>query len=177
MFPTFEQVAVHEAGHAVMAQRCGVRVSAITVNPSARRYGCVRLRLPPGPLDPRKGILISLGGSMAEAVHRFGAGNIDLTADWADDSTDFRNASRYAKQIVGCSSLLPSQVLDHASAKCHRLLCRPETWDTVLAAAAALMERRTLQGCELETLVHKANLTYSFGPLADFDLTDSNAAT
>lgn len=145
--------AVHEAGHAVMAELCGQQVTEVEVEGDDRHTGSVRsLRfveehpeevdphLPTAPLERR--LLCTVAGMVAEAMASGRDG-------WDDGSEDLDAAVRLAIQVVGdCERVIP--FLETARAHAEDLLRRH--WTAVEILADALVARGRLSGEEVRRL-------------------------
>jgi ATP-dependent Zn protease len=146
--------AYHEAGHAVMAQLCGQRITEVEIIGDTEHSGSVRsLRIheEQGPdVDPgiptaltERMLLCLVAGMVAESM-------ISGRRSWDEGSEDLDAAVRLAMKVVGdCERVLP--FLEIAREHTEDLLRR--NWPAVDRLAAALMERRRMTGEEVRRLL------------------------
>jgi ATP-dependent Zn protease len=146
--------AYHEAGHAVMAQLCGQRITEVEIVGDDDHLGTVRsLRFPEDPspeADPHlptapveRRLLCTAAGMVAEAM-------VSGRRDWDESSEDLDAAVRLAMKVVDdCDRVIPflELVRDHTE----ELLRR--NWPAVSTLAEALMEHRRLTGEQVRRLL------------------------
>lgn len=146
--------AFHEAGHAVMAELCGQRVTEVEIVGDDELTGSVRsLRfveedpavvdphLPTAPAERR--LLCTVAGLVAEAM-------VSGRDGWDSSSEDLDAAVGLALRVVGdCERVLPflEKVRDHAEDLLRR------SWPAVETVAAELVARRRLTGDEVRRLL------------------------
>jgi len=146
--------AYHEAGHAVMAQLCGQRITEVEIIGDSEHSGSVRsLRIheeqgpdvDPGiPTAPTERLLLCLvAGMVAEA-------RVSGRRSWDEGCEDLDAAVRLAMQVVGdCERVLP--FLEIARDHTEGLL--KNHWPAVEALASSLIERRRMTGEEVRRLL------------------------
>lgn len=146
--------AYHEAGHAVMAQLCGQRITEVEIIGDAEHSGSVRsLRIheeqesdvdPSIPTAPTERLLLCLvAGMVAEAM-------VSGHRSWDEGCKDLDTAVRLAMQVVGdCERVLPFLEL----AREHTESLLRINWPAVERLADALMERRRMTGEEVRRLL------------------------
>jgi len=146
--------AYHEAGHAVMAQLCGQRITEVEIIGDAEHAGSVRsLRIheeqepdvdssiPTAPIE--RSLLCLVAGMVAEAM-------VSGHRSWDEGCEDLDAAVRLAMQVVGdCERVLP--FLEIAREHTEGLL--ESHWPAVEALASSLIERRRMTGEEVRRLL------------------------
>jgi len=145
--------AYHEAGHAVIAELCGQRITRVEIDGDDERSGSVALlRFSPDPfeiVDPamptahvERRLLCILAGGVAEA-------RVGGRAELDESAPEIHLAVRLALRVVGdCAEVLP--YIERARDHLDDLLATH--WDAVEVVAAALVERGSLAGVELRRL-------------------------
>ena len=158
---TPRRVALHEAGHAVMAHVLGQRLWRASIKPDEHTLGRVARHwrgIDPQAMAPRMErrirdeALVSLAGDAAE---RIGTGRGDRRATW---ETDRLKAASAIEALTwgdegGREAWLLGRLL---RLRADRMLRRH--WPAVLAVAGALEERREIPGGELARLVRAARV-------------------
>jgi len=146
--------AVHEAGHAVMAELCGRQVTEVEIVGDREHSGMVHsLALPPDPADGaalegdredvERQLKIILAGTVAEAM-------VSGREDWDETSEDLDAAVRLAMSLVDdCEDVLP--LLAEIRSDVERDL--RDRWTAVEALAAELLIRKALTGTEVRNLL------------------------
>lgn len=146
--------AVHEAGHAVMAELCGRLLTEVEIVGDREHSGMVHsLAFPPdrsGAVPPEdeaedveRQLKIVLAGTVAETMF---AGR----EDWDETSADLDEAVRLAMRLVDdCEDVLP--LLADIRSDVERDL--RSRWAAVEAVARELLIRRALTGAEVRSLL------------------------
>jgi len=146
--------AYHEAGHAVMAQLCGRRVTEVEIIGDEEHSGTVQWRrlaeehpaeddpgIPTAPIERR--LLCVAAGMVAEAM-------ISGRNSWNESSDELDEAVRLAMRVVGdCERVLP--FLEVVREHTEDLLRRH--WPAVESLAASLMEHQKMTGEEVRSLL------------------------
>ncbi len=146
--------AYHEAGHAVMAQLCGRRVTEVEIIGDEEHSGTVQWRrfaeehpaeddagIPTAPIERR--LLCVAAGMVAEAM-------ISGKNSWNESSDELDEAVRLAMRVVGdCERVLP--FLEVVREHTEDLLRRH--WPAVESLAGELIRRRRMSGEEVRRLL------------------------
>lgn len=146
--------AYHEAGHAVMAQLCGRRITEVEIVGDEDHTGSVRsLRftgehpsehdpaLPTAPIERR--LLCTAAGLVAESM-------VSGRRDWDEGSEDLDLAVGLAMKVVGdCERVIPflGIVREHTEDLLQR------NWQAVEALAETLVKQRRMTGDEVRRLL------------------------
>ena len=148
--------AFHEAGHAVMAELCGRRVTEVEIVGDREHAGMVHsLAFPPDPADGvsqtaeakdvERHLKIILAGTVAEAM-------VAGRDGWDETSEDLDAAVRLGMRLVDdCEDVLP--LLEDIGAEVERVL--REHWPAVEEVARELLDRKALDGSEVRKLLAK----------------------
>jgi ATP-dependent Zn protease len=162
MAKELKRTAYHEAGHAFVAWREGLRVKRATIRPTADYFGQVHHasglsakqveELDVSIVSPRvrealeKRIRISFAGWLAEHRH-------DRTADEAHSMSDYGHALDLMMRLAGSQREinLYSALLKYQTKEMLRV-----GWPHVRAIAVALLERKTLTGQEIRQVINKS---------------------
>jgi ATP-dependent Zn protease len=146
---TDKEMAYHEAGHAVIHAKHGGTINRISIVRTDSRRGVHISPLPaPEPLDEaaaRRTIQTLMGGEVAHYLLRDEKKEVP-------DSLDRERALQSARKVTASDSAantLVAEGWDEALA----LLREPAAWARVQALAAALIERRTLEGAEITQIL------------------------
>ena len=146
--------ALHEAGHAVIAQLNGQQITTVEIVGDAEHAGSVQsLRFPPDPAETggseeagaciERRLRCTLAGAAIEAL-------VIGREDWDERSEELDAAVRLAMQLVeDCERVLPylEQVRREVEAELRH------HWQAVEALAAELLERKALTGAEVRQLL------------------------
>jgi hypothetical protein len=145
--------AVHEAGHAVMAELCGRLLTEVEIVGDHEHAGSVQSRaFNPSPdaetEDIERHLKIILAGIVAEAM-------VSGREGWDETSEDLDTAVRLAMRLVDdCEDVLP--LLEDIGSDVMRDLERH--WSAVETLAAELLDRKALTGSQVRNLL-KPHLT------------------
>jgi hypothetical protein len=146
--------AFHEAGHAVMAELCGRRVTEVEIVGDSEHTGSVHsLAFPPDPgegstsdaeiEDIERQLKIILAGTVAEAM-------VTGREEWDEASEDLDVAVRLAMRLVDdCEDVLPL-LADIKAGVESKLRAR---WPAVETVAEVLIARKSLTGTEIRKLL------------------------
>ncbi|MGO9839481.1 MAG: hypothetical protein ACLP1X_35320 [Polyangiaceae bacterium] len=142
--------AYHEAGHAIVAIACSHRIRSITIDTRGTHAGEVESEAEGDDPDAElRHLRVLLGGIGAEVIAAED-GDIDH-----DDSMGFREdldrAIDVVRSLVGEDERARAQMLDAESRRVNELLHRK--WEDVRMLAHALVNRRTLDGAEVATIL------------------------
>lgn len=181
--PLDEQVAYHEAGHAVAFYVFGDGVEWVRIySPTAKERGGVkRRRKPPGLSDTKsrtmREVLATMAGRVAERLHYGRRRRLHwLSSDGrACEEYIERLTGRHAVHAVGLN-LPPEMVRENRE---HARLCRAyekllehrterllrACWPAVDAVARALLDERKLTGARVRQLIREAKPDLDIGAL------------
>lgn len=139
--------AYHEAGHAVMAQLCGQRITEVEIVGDEDHTGSVQSQrfadehgsnhdpsIPTAPTERR--LLCTAAGMVAENL-------VSGRGQWDESCEDLDTAVHLAMKVVGdCDRVIPylEIVLEHTEDLLRR------NWTAVEALADSLVERRRMTG-------------------------------
>lgn len=146
--------AIHEAGHAVMAELCGQHLTEVEIEGDSEHAGTVQsLRFPPDPAEDdspeaaaasiEARLKCVLAGTVAE-------GRVSGRDGWDQASEDLDLAVRLAMRLVDDCEDVPPLLEDVREVVEEELACN---WPAVEALAAELLERRSLSGAEVRKLL------------------------
>jgi hypothetical protein len=143
---TDEQLAYHEAAHAVLGWQVGDRVGRVAITPRAEaNLGLVRLEAHPGGATPAARLLVLMAGEAGVARA--------LPGRPRPDSGDRRSAARVARSATGGDAIETALWVTDAPAAARERLEDPLTWSLVERVSAALVARRQLDADEFRALV------------------------
>jgi hypothetical protein len=134
-------VAIHEIGHACIANQLGLRVESVEIHADASGQCFFR----PGPEEDL--IAATMAGEAAEI--EFGIRDVGVVADCADP--DRFRALAYARRLEPAD---PDRALRRGAAVARSVLQR--YWSPVERLAEILLEQRLIAGEELRTLLDAA---------------------
>jgi hypothetical protein len=140
--------AVHEAGHAVMAELCGRLLTEVEIVGDREHAGSVQSRaFNPSPdaetEDIERQLKIILAGTVAEAM-------VSGRKGWDETSEDLDAAVRLGMQLVDdCEDVLP--LLEDIGTDVERDLRRH--WPAVEMLVVELLDRKALTGSEVRKLL------------------------
>ena len=101
--PTKEEVAYHEAGHAVIAHYLGIAIDYATIEPEANIAGQVRYTINLDKLPPSQQVMITLAGPIAEdmvtTTPRFVTFDDLMTYSTSDGQGVLRVINKYKDQV------------------------------------------------------------------------------
>ncbi|MDM8519877.1 hypothetical protein QUF64_07500 [Anaerolineales bacterium HSG6] len=101
--PTKEEVAYHEAGHAVIAHYLGIAIDYATIEPNKNIVGQVRYTISLDKLPPSQQVMITLAGPIAEdmvtASPRFVTFEDLMTYSASDGHGVLRVINKYQDQV------------------------------------------------------------------------------
>jgi hypothetical protein len=142
----------YEAGHAIIALVCGVSVgSAAIIETEGTAGTSISGKVRHGDMSPLLGAVITMAGPLAELR---GIGSLD--ADCADIVEDHRHeVSALLLELImregakaGAPEVWEEICMDYLN----------EHWDGIERVAAALIEKKSLTGDEIEALYHGARV-------------------
>lgn len=141
----FGSVAIHEAGHAVVAERLGLRVTSLAYRNI--NDGWVEIE---DSEDHEKEAMVALGG--IAAVELF-MGPVDLEMEDHDgDDCDLPTARRHAVALVGPDGDVEG-LLAELRKRTDQVLSLPGTEQVVRSIADAAVQRRGLDGDAVRRLM------------------------
>ncbi|MGH2352823.1 MAG: sigma-70 family RNA polymerase sigma factor [Chloroflexota bacterium] len=151
--------AIHEAGHAVMAHLHGVSIHRVSIDlPAphgaahpARPSPALRASRPemPSPLPPSPPAAQMAMILAGEAAHFLRSGRRQAI----DGSDDRARAGRVARDAAAGDDVEAALILEQQWTRTRERLDQPQAWARVERLAAALLERRTIEGDRLNALV------------------------
>ena len=140
------RLAVHEAGHAVMALHLGQRVHSVSIVQDLRRSDQGHALIDHDG-DVSTAILIALAGPVAEILAGGGSG-----PRW---ERDLAMASEWACQVCSTEAGV-DEMIDRMWARAQEILGDARLWASVEALALVLMERREIDGREAGRICRQA---------------------
>ena len=161
---TERRAAIHEAAHAVCGRILGFACGGAAISNDGTGSATVapvfslhwdyhaRGDIMSSVLDK---ITVCWAGPVAEDImmQRHKVPMHDATAQMADAFTDDRGDLAQIKQLQA-KYYVEDRDIEAARARARELLTEPKTWAAVERVAAALLEKRTLTGSEIDALVH-----------------------
>jgi hypothetical protein len=152
------RIAIHEAGHAVLAFHLDIKLAHVSIEPAG--LGICRPAVPGKAISPNHKVLFYVAGCVAEEVHLGQA-----------DENGCRRDLHNAELLM---PLLRSDLsIEDMLATCWRCLTQPRPRQAVQGLARALVDRKTLTGQEAFDIYFDAASklqfprrapVYSFGP-------------
>jgi hypothetical protein len=142
---TDEELAYHEAGHAVIHHLTGGTISRVSIDRGDRGRG-TQLADEPPPADFRQRVAVLMAGEAA--LERRGVERSKVPASGASD----REAARRLAGGAGLDAGAAGAAIDEALAGVRARLAEAPVWRQVEAVAVALLERRTLDGPQFAPL-------------------------
>ena len=143
--------AIHEAGHAVMAELCGRQVTEVEIVGEGEHTGMVHsLAFPPDGTTPQSEtkdielqLKVILAGTVAEAM-------VSGRKGWDETSEDVDAAVRLGMRLVDdCEDVLP--LLEAIGGEVERDL--QAHWAALELLATELLDRKALTGSEVRRLL------------------------
>ncbi len=134
--------AIHESGHAVLAELLYMDPEYVTIEPTDKFYGHLRRRFPALSATERwRELLVVCAGVEAEGVHGvYPAEDLELPDDeWTDSGRLWASLQMHSDS--------PGQQWEWftlAVSQTRRILSNPAVWRSVESLAARLLEARTL---------------------------------
>jgi len=154
-----QRIAIHEAGHAVMAYLCGRRIGAMSAVRHGEILGELEYRgftsFPARPLDDARArrkleteIMIALAGLAAEYLHR---GPVDRRGA----ATDLQRALSIA-QAATADPEEATAFVNWLFVRARNRLCVPACARAVKALAVELARQGSLTGAEVRALLRRS---------------------
>jgi hypothetical protein len=145
-----QHIAYHEAGHAVVTLRLGYKVTEVTIKRDKRAEGRANIIKLGGPTSD--GIKIDLAGMIAESL-------INPTTSFRDQCknggrSDWRSALKLARELAFFNETKPGIIIEEFVKRTTALVRQHE--QAIANVAAALLERETLTGGEVERLIGRS---------------------
>jgi hypothetical protein len=151
--PVRRATAYHEAGHAVIAVLCGIGVQHVTIKPSGTLWGHVQRsggwsRIEVGDVTREECVrygMFYLAGSIAEVRFAGWRTNWRVPGDYENMS---RMAFKFCGTIEGAAELIA-----YLEAGVRRIIETTAIQNQIERVAAALLDRETLTGDELQQII------------------------
>ena len=165
--PTEEDVAYHEAGHAVMAYLIGRRIDYVTIVPNddslghAKTSGIGKKSYEIEAADYwnyaiRKrvdgDVMLRYAGRIAEAYH---SGKSSEVGSYSDDQT----AAHFAINVTGSGEELDAY-LNWLFIRTEKLICFETNWPLVEAVAKELLSVKKMSGRRARKIIQEARNAY-----------------
>jgi hypothetical protein len=161
-----ERTAIHEAGHAVIAELLCMNPVSVTIEPTEAALGHLRRR---GrgymPFEKWRDLLVLCAGHVAEGM----APDLDLDLDWGITDPYDVLSWVWPDDKISDSALLWASLQEHsedggqrqrwfelAFAQTRRILSNRAVWRSVESLAGCLMERQTLDYAEAADVIDAA---------------------
>ncbi len=154
-----EVSAYHEAGHAFMAIYVGARVRSVTITPDwddgPERHADISVEWPTSHFTQNvlreKLVLVALAGPVAEMLYNGEPYHPGFVAEWA---ADWKTAWASAAKLFPHDRQRLSH-LEKVTVQLYQQLDREAHWAAVAAIADHLLAHETLEGAEIEEIVHQ----------------------
>jgi len=143
-------IAIHEAGHAVVAHRLGIPVAGIVID---GHFGQTGLQPPPagaGRARLERAATAALAGSVASAIHRGASYKFNPSTEVLADET---RAADLAGFICDVTTLETNALLQELADSASELLNDRENWALVERLADELLTKGCLTAPEVATIV------------------------
>lgn len=152
-----ELTAYHEAGHALMAVKLGIKVEQITIEPDnddgPQRFGDVQLSWNMASTDDehylKSVIMVCLSGPVAEMIYSGDPYHPGFVPEW---SQDWKHAWSAA------ASFFPDKqdrlrFLEQTTMELHHYLSRNAIWAAIAGISDELLAHETIEGEQVEDVV------------------------
>jgi hypothetical protein len=150
------RTAIHESGHAVIAELLYLNPEYVTIEPTYRADGHLKRRIPPTSAQERwRELLFLCSGVVAEGIRSDEVEPYEELSWQGGEGTD--SARLWASLRTRSDDPRQQQVwFDSAFFQAQRILSNSAVWRSVESLAERLMEQRTLNGWEAADLIDAA---------------------
>ncbi|HKQ76713.1 MAG TPA: hypothetical protein VJ810_23665 [Blastocatellia bacterium] len=147
----FEAIAIHEAGHAVIAEILCLNPEYVTVEPNKKHDGHLKRRSVSSPIDRWRGLICDAAGYIAQELHGDRRAWWELTIRDDGDTDGAKMRSAIAEHSGDRDQ--QAEWFDLVTKQSRKILKNPAVWRSVESLAVRLMEKRTIDYVEASEVI------------------------